>query len=126
MDILSNTVALSRMQFALTAIFHMLWPVLTTGMGIYLVIVEGMWLDLMSMNIPYSRTEAIETVYACAGRPLKRQSVHRRNRVQKRASFRYCHAAACCCPTCRCCAAMKIGYTVSAQTNLQSKICCRA
>jgi len=32
------------MQFALTAIFHMLWPVLTTGMGIYLVIVEGMWL----------------------------------------------------------------------------------
>jgi cytochrome bd ubiquinol oxidase subunit I len=44
MDILSNTVALSRMQFALTAIFHMLWPVLTTGMSIYLVIVEGMWL----------------------------------------------------------------------------------
>ena len=44
MVILSNTVALSRMQFALTAIFHMLWPVLTTGMGIYLVIVEGMWL----------------------------------------------------------------------------------
>ncbi len=44
MELLSNTVALSRMQFALTAIFHMLWPVLTTGMGIYLVIVEGMWL----------------------------------------------------------------------------------
>jgi cytochrome d ubiquinol oxidase subunit I len=32
------------MQFALTAIFHILWPVLTTGMGIYLVIVEGLWL----------------------------------------------------------------------------------
>ncbi|MHC5779088.1 cytochrome ubiquinol oxidase subunit I [Nostoc sp.] len=44
MDFLSDTVVLSRMQFALTAIFHMLWPVLTTGMGIYLVIVEGMWL----------------------------------------------------------------------------------
>jgi len=44
MGILSDTVALSRMQFALTAIFHMLWPVLTTGMGIYLVIVEGLWL----------------------------------------------------------------------------------
>lgn len=44
MDFLSNTVALSRMQFALTAIFHILWPVLTTGMGIYLVIVEGLWL----------------------------------------------------------------------------------
>lgn len=44
MDLLSNTVALSRMQFALTAIFHMLWPVLTTGMSIYLVIVEWLWL----------------------------------------------------------------------------------
>ncbi|NJM65078.1 MAG: cytochrome ubiquinol oxidase subunit I [Acaryochloris sp. RU_4_1] len=43
-EILSNTVALSRMQFALTAIFHMLWPILTTGMAIYLVMVEGMWL----------------------------------------------------------------------------------
>ena len=44
MEFLSNTVALSRMQFALTEIFHMLWTVLTTGMGIFLVIVEGMWL----------------------------------------------------------------------------------
>ncbi|ELS34533.1 MULTISPECIES: cytochrome ubiquinol oxidase subunit I [Pseudanabaena] len=44
MEFLSNTVALSRTQFALTAIFHMLWPVLTTGMGIFLVIVEGLWL----------------------------------------------------------------------------------
>ncbi|NDJ19148.1 cytochrome ubiquinol oxidase subunit I [Myxacorys almedinensis] len=44
MDFLSDTVVLSRMQFAVTAIFHILWPVLTTGMGIYLVIVEGLWL----------------------------------------------------------------------------------
>jgi len=44
MEFLSDSVVLSRMQFALTAIFHMLWPVLTTGMGIYLVIVEGVWL----------------------------------------------------------------------------------
>lgn len=44
MDIFSNTVALTRMQFALTAIFHMLWPTLTTGMSIYLVIMEGLWL----------------------------------------------------------------------------------
>ena len=44
MDFLSNAVALSRMQFALTAIFHMIWPVLTTGMAIYLIVVEGMWL----------------------------------------------------------------------------------
>ena len=40
----SNTVALSRLQFALTAIFHMLWPVLTTGMAIYLIVIEGLWL----------------------------------------------------------------------------------
>ncbi len=50
-DFFSNTVALSRTQFALTAIFHMLWPVLTTGMGIYLVIIEGLWLK--TRNIDY-------------------------------------------------------------------------
>lgn len=44
MDFFSDFVALSRAQFALTAIFHMLWPVLTTGMSIYLVVVEGLWL----------------------------------------------------------------------------------
>ena len=44
MEFLSDTVVLSRMQFALTSIFHMLWPVLTTGLGIYLVIIEGFWL----------------------------------------------------------------------------------
>lgn len=38
MDFLSNTVALSRIQFALTAIFHMLWPVLTTGMSIITIL----------------------------------------------------------------------------------------
>ncbi len=53
MDFLSDTVALSRMQFALTAIFHMLWPVLTTGMGIYLVIVEGMWLKTRNPDYYY-------------------------------------------------------------------------
>jgi cytochrome d ubiquinol oxidase subunit I len=40
----TDTVALSRTQFAMTAIFHMLWPVLTTGMSIYLVVMEGLWL----------------------------------------------------------------------------------
>ncbi|OKH24363.1 cytochrome ubiquinol oxidase subunit I [Chroogloeocystis siderophila] len=53
MELLSNTVALSRMQFALTAIFHMLWPVLTTGMGIYLVIVEGLWLKTRNADYYY-------------------------------------------------------------------------
>jgi cytochrome bd ubiquinol oxidase subunit I len=52
-DHFSDTVVLSRMQFALTSIFHMLWPVLTTGMGIYLVIVEGLWLKTRTPNYYY-------------------------------------------------------------------------
>jgi len=47
---LSDTVALSRIQFALTAIFHMLWPVLTTGMAIYLVVIEGLWLKTRNLD----------------------------------------------------------------------------
>jgi len=43
-SLLSNTASLSRLQFAVTAIFHMLWPVLTTGMAIYLIVIEGLWL----------------------------------------------------------------------------------
>ena len=53
MEFLSNPVVLSRMQFALTAIFHMLWPVLTTGMAIYLVIVEGLWLKTRNKQYYY-------------------------------------------------------------------------
>jgi cytochrome d ubiquinol oxidase subunit I len=41
------------MQFALTAIFHMLWPVLSTGMAIYLVIVEGLWLKTRNTDYYY-------------------------------------------------------------------------
>jgi cytochrome d ubiquinol oxidase subunit I len=52
-DFFTNTVALSRIQFALTAIFHMLWPVLTTGMSIYLVVIEGLWLK--TRNLDYYR-----------------------------------------------------------------------
>ena len=36
--------ALADSQFALTAIFHMLWPVLSTGLAIYLVVLEAIWL----------------------------------------------------------------------------------
>ena len=53
MDFLSDTLVLSRMQFAFTAIFHMLWPVLTTGMAIYLVIVEGLWLKTKNPDYYY-------------------------------------------------------------------------
>lgn len=53
MEFLSDTVILSRMQFALTAIFHMLFPVLTTGMAIYLIVVEGLWLKTRNQNYYY-------------------------------------------------------------------------
>ena len=35
---------LSRLQFALTIMFHILFPTLTIGLGLYLVIVESLWL----------------------------------------------------------------------------------
>lgn len=53
MDFLTDTVILSRLQFALTAIFHMLWPVLTTGMAIYLIVMEGLWLKTRNKNYYY-------------------------------------------------------------------------
>ncbi|MFE4107279.1 cytochrome ubiquinol oxidase subunit I [Almyronema epifaneia] len=53
MHFLSDTVVLSRMQFALTAIFHMIWPVLTTGLGIYLVLVEALWLKTRNPDYYY-------------------------------------------------------------------------
>ncbi|MER3493860.1 MAG: cytochrome ubiquinol oxidase subunit I [Mastigocladus sp. ERB_26_2] len=53
MEFLSDTVVLSRMQFALTACIHMLWPTLTTGVGIYLVIIEGLWLKTRNPEYYY-------------------------------------------------------------------------
>jgi len=53
MEFLPDSYVLSRMQFALTAIFHMLWPVLTTGMGIYLVVVEILWLKTKNPDYYY-------------------------------------------------------------------------
>jgi cytochrome d ubiquinol oxidase subunit I len=50
MESLFNTIILSRIQFALTAIFHMLWPVLTTGMAIYLIVIEGLWLKTRNLD----------------------------------------------------------------------------
>jgi cytochrome d ubiquinol oxidase subunit I len=44
MDGLFNHVALSRLQFAFTAMFHILWPVLTIGLSLYLVLMEALWL----------------------------------------------------------------------------------
>lgn len=53
MSFFSDIVVLSRMQFAITAIFHMLWPVLTTGMAIYLIVIEGLWLKTKNVDYYY-------------------------------------------------------------------------
>ena len=39
-----DVVLLSRIQFALTIMFHYLFPPLTIGMGVVLVYLEGMYL----------------------------------------------------------------------------------
>lgn len=44
MDTLSDPVLLSRLQFAVTAIFHILWPLLTIGLSLFLVAMEVLWL----------------------------------------------------------------------------------
>jgi cytochrome bd ubiquinol oxidase subunit I len=43
MDILS-TLDLSRLQFALTAIFHILWPILTISLSAFVFLMEVLWL----------------------------------------------------------------------------------
>ncbi|MGZ6275170.1 MAG: cytochrome ubiquinol oxidase subunit I [Syntrophales bacterium] len=39
-----DTVTLSRMQFAFTAMFHILWPVATIGVSLFLVFLEARWI----------------------------------------------------------------------------------
>jgi cytochrome d ubiquinol oxidase subunit I len=39
-----NVILLSRIQFALTTMFHILFPVLTIGLALYLVVLEFLWL----------------------------------------------------------------------------------
>lgn len=43
MDTFWDTVTLSRVQFALTAMFHIIWPVATIGLSLFLVFVEFRW-----------------------------------------------------------------------------------
>jgi cytochrome bd ubiquinol oxidase subunit I len=44
MGILADYVLLSRLQFALTTMFHILWPVLTVGLSLFLVLMEALWI----------------------------------------------------------------------------------
>ncbi|MBN3767876.1 cytochrome ubiquinol oxidase subunit I [Burkholderia sp. Ac-20365] len=41
---LDHVVDLSRAQFAMTAIFHILWPILTISLSAFLVLVEALWI----------------------------------------------------------------------------------
>jgi cytochrome bd-type quinol oxidase subunit 2 len=44
MDMWFDHITLSRVQFAFTAMFHILWPVLTVGLSLFLVVIEALWL----------------------------------------------------------------------------------
>jgi cytochrome d ubiquinol oxidase subunit I len=44
MDMGFDHIILSRAQFAFTALFHILWPVLTVGLSLFLVVVETLWI----------------------------------------------------------------------------------
>ncbi len=44
MDGLPDAIILSRIQFALTAMFHILWPVTTIGISLFLVFLEARWI----------------------------------------------------------------------------------
>jgi cytochrome d ubiquinol oxidase subunit I len=44
LDFLSDTLILSRMQFAFKALFHILWPILGIGLSIYIFCMELLWL----------------------------------------------------------------------------------
>lgn len=50
---LSNVLDLSRAQFAMTAIFHILWPILTISLSSFLVLIEVLW--LRTGNVAYYR-----------------------------------------------------------------------
>ena len=44
MEILQDPIFLSRLQFSVTAMFHILWPLMSVGMSLILVVFEVLWL----------------------------------------------------------------------------------
>jgi len=44
LPVLTDAVMLSRLQFALTTMFHIIWTLLSIGLSIFLVAVEALWL----------------------------------------------------------------------------------
>jgi len=49
----SDTLTLSRLQFALTAMFHIIWPVLTIGLSLFLVLLEALWIKSGDVDYYY-------------------------------------------------------------------------
>ncbi len=50
MNASGDAVMLSRIQFAFTAMFHILWPVLTIGLGLFILIMEVSWMKTGDMR----------------------------------------------------------------------------
>lgn len=46
-------IILSRLQFAVTAMFHILWPLLTVGLSLFLVAIEVLWLKTRDAHYYY-------------------------------------------------------------------------
>ncbi|SHL05422.1 Cytochrome bd terminal oxidase subunit I [Paraburkholderia terricola] len=46
----SDVLDLSRAQFAMTAIFHILWPIPTISLSAFLVLIEVLWLGAGRMR----------------------------------------------------------------------------
>ncbi|MCB2227937.1 MAG: cytochrome ubiquinol oxidase subunit I [Desulfarculaceae bacterium] len=44
MDLVFDSTLLSRLQFALTTMFHIIWPLLSIGLSIFLVVLEVLWM----------------------------------------------------------------------------------
>jgi cytochrome d ubiquinol oxidase subunit I len=44
MSLFTDTLLLSRLQFAMTTLYHMIWPTLSVGLSLILVILEALWL----------------------------------------------------------------------------------
>lgn len=53
MDALVDHILLSRVQFAVTAMFHILWPILTVGLSVFLVVIEVLWLKTRDAQYYY-------------------------------------------------------------------------
>ena len=53
MDMWFDHVTLSRVQFGFTALFHILWPVLTVGLSVFLVVFEALWLKTHDTDYYY-------------------------------------------------------------------------